>query len=361
MVCPGELCEKRQENVEWRMDQSPDRKPVPTLADVARFANVSTATVSRCLNSPDQVVGATRDRVLKAVAELGYTPNFGARALAAKQTNTIGAVIPTMENSVFARGIQAFQEELVRNGKTLLIASSAYDEALEEEQVRTIVARGADAVLLIGYHRSEALYNFLQKRSVPFLVAWSFDAAEPYPAVGFDNRKAMAELARLVIGQGHTNIACISAPTAANDRARERVAGIRLAMTEAGLAADQMLLTETQYGIETGETAFRSTLAKAPDTTVVMCANDVLAIGALRAAREMGLRVPEDISITGFDDIELAKLAEPALTTVHVPHREMGRRAAGKLIQMVEQRTTSDSVELPTDIRLRRSLGPARA
>jgi LacI family transcriptional regulator len=331
------------------MSSSPDDKPIATLADVARYASVSTATVSRCLNSPNLVVPLTRERVLSAVQALGYTPNFGAQALAAKHTNTIGVVIPTMDNAVFARGIQAFQEELVRNGKTLLIASSAYDEALEAEQVRTIVARGADGILLIGYHRSDAVYEYLKKRSVPFVVAWSFDPAQPQPAVGFNNKLAMAELARQVIRYGHRNIACISAPIAANDRARERVAGIRLAMTEAGLSGDKLVLTQTPYGIEAGEIAFRSTLAKAPDSTAVMCVNDVLAIGALRAAKEMGLQVP--------GDIELAMLADPALTTVHVPHREMGRRAASMLIQMVRLHEDCESIELPTDIRLRQSLG----
>ena len=332
-------------------------KPVPTLADVARRANVSTATVSRCLNTPDQVVGETRARVMKAVAELGYAPNFGAKALAAKQTNTVGAVIPTMENAVFARGIQAFQEELGRHGKTLLIASSAYQAQLEEEQVRALVARGADALLLIGYDRSPDLYSFLEKRAVPTLVAWSYAEGQDHPAIGFDNRAAMAELARLVIGQGHRNIACISAPTASNDRARGRVEGIRLAMTETGLDGDGMTLIETPYAIENGETAFRQVMAAAPDTTAVMCVNDVLAIGALRAAREMGLTVPDDVSITGFDDIEIAVLAEPALTTVHVPHREMGRRAATMLIAMLRDNERPESVKLPTDIRLRRSLG----
>jgi LacI family transcriptional regulator len=333
--------------------------PIPTLADVARRAKVSTATVSRCLNTPGQVVGETRARVMQAVTELGYAPNFGARALAARQTNTIGAIIPTMENAVFARGIQAFQEELGRHGKTLLIASSAYKPELEDEQVRALVARGADALLLIGYDRSPALYDFLSKRSVPTLVAWSFEAENLYPAIGFDNRAAMAELARLVIGKGHRNIACISAPVAMNDRARGRVEGIRQAMREAGLQENRMRLIETPYAIENGETAFREVMAIAPETTAVMCVNDVLAFGALRAAREMGLSVPEDVSITGFDDIELAALTDPGLTTVHVPHREMGRRAASVLIGMMRGGETPVSVELPTDIRVRGSLGPA--
>ncbi|MEM1100246.1 MAG: LacI family DNA-binding transcriptional regulator [Pseudomonadota bacterium] len=332
---------------------------IPTLADVAARAGVSTATVSRCLNSPDRVVPDTRERVLKAVRDLGYAPNFGARALAAKQTNTVGAVIPTMENAVFARGLQAFQEELGRHGKTLLLASSAYNQALEDEQVRALVARGADALLLIGYDRNAELYGFLDTQKIPVLVAWSFAENEARPAIGFDNVKGMAELARLVLTRGHRHIGCITAPTETNDRARGRVEGIRLALDEAGLDPASLVTVETPYGIENGETAFRQVMAMAPETTVVMCVNDVLAIGALRAAREMGLKVPEDVSITGFDDIEIAMLAEPSLTTVHVPHREMGRRAAGMLIQMLRSGEAGQRMELSTDIRLRQTLGTA--
>src|SRR6056297_2756207 len=184
------------------MAVSPTGPTIPTLADVARRADVSTATVSRCLNSPDLVSGATRERVLKAVSDLGYAPNFGARALAAKQTNTVGAVIPTMENAVFARGIQAFQEELGRHGKTLLIASSGYRQDLEAQQVRALVARGADGLLLIGYDRDPEIYEFIAKRGVPTLIAWSYEVDNPHTAIGFDNARAMAELARLVIARG---------------------------------------------------------------------------------------------------------------------------------------------------------------
>ena len=331
---------------------------VPTLADVARHANVSTATVSRCLNSPDQVIERTRIRVMQAVNELGYAPNFSARALAARHTNTIGAVIPTMENAIFARGLQAFQEELGRHGFTLLVASSSYQEALEEEQIRTLAARGADGLLLIGYHRNPALHDYLRARSVPALVAWAYEANSGIPAIGFSNKNAMANLARLVIEKGHRDIGMISADTKANDRARDRLAGVRLAAGEAGIAADSIPVIETTYLIESGAQAFRQIMARTPRPTAVFCGTDVLASGALKAAKEMGLSVPEDVSITGYDDIELASLAEPALTTVHVPHREMGRRAAGMLIEMVTTGTTPESVELQTDIRLRRTLGP---
>ncbi len=146
------------------MEKTVPKPTVPTLEDVAQLANVSTATVSRCMNSPDRVQKQTRERVLDAVRELGYYPNFGARALMAKSTNTIGAIIPTMENAVFARGIQAFQETLREKGVTLFIASFSYQEELEAEQIRTLTARGADGLLLIGHHRSDDVYRFLSNR-----------------------------------------------------------------------------------------------------------------------------------------------------------------------------------------------------
>lgn len=333
---------------------------MPKLADVAEKAGVSTATVSRCLNSPDRVVEETRKRVMAAVRELGYAPNFGAQALAAKQTNTVGAVIPTMENAVFARGLQAFQEELGRHGKTLLVASSAYDEELEDEQIRALVARGADALLLIGYDRSRELYDFLDKRRVPTLVSWSYSEAESRAAMGFDNRRSMLRLAREVLKLGHRKLVCLSAPMATNDRARGRVQGIRNALAEFGIPPNSLPVIETPYGIQNGATAFQAAIERHPDATAIMCVNDVLALGALSAARQAGLSVPDDISITGFDDIEIALLAEPALTTVHVPHRDMGQRAARMLLDMLQDGTKGERVALPTEIVMRGSLGPVR-
>lgn len=350
---------QRMNDPTGNLPAAPSRARAPTLADVARMAGVSTATVSRCLNEPGLVIGPTRDRVMAAVDALGYAPNFSARALAVRSTSTVGVVIPTMDNAIFARGVQAFQEELGRNDKTLLIASSGYREDLEAEQIRTLVARGADGLLLIGLHRAAEVYDFLRRRGVPAVAAWCFAPDPPLPCVGFDNVAAMAELARLVVAGGHRRIGMISAPTAANDRARDRVAGVRLAMAEAGLRADALTLVETAYGLDTGCAALHAILARAPRTTAVLCGNDVLAVGALRAARQAGLRVPDDISITGFDDIDLATLAEPGLTTVHVPHRDMGRRAARALLDAIASGTPPVGVQLATDIRQRGSLGPA--
>ena len=186
---------------------------LPTLEDVAREANVSTATVSRSLNRSGKVTDATRQKVMSAVERLGYMPNFGARALAAKRTQTIGAIIPTMENAIFARGLQAFQETLNEQGYTLLVSSTGYDPQREAEQIKTLLARGADGLLLIGYDRDEALYEHLEMRGVPYLISWAHRRDEGHPAIGFDNFQSMVELTELVLRKGHRKIAIISGVT----------------------------------------------------------------------------------------------------------------------------------------------------
>ncbi|MEO0542614.1 MAG: LacI family DNA-binding transcriptional regulator [Pseudomonadota bacterium] len=331
----------------------------PKIDDVAEIAGVSTATVSRCLNTPDVVSPDTRERVMAAVTQLGYEPNFGARVMAAKRSNTIGAIIPTMENAIFARCLQAFQEELDRNDYTLLVASSSYKTDMEKQQLRTLLARGADAMLLIGFARDEEIYEMLEERQVPTVVAWSYRAGSRVASVGFDNKIAMREFADLVFKQGHRKIGVISAPTADNDRASERVAGIMESAAANGVDPSAIEIVETKYSIDNGARAAHAFLTSKVPPSALICGNDVLAIGALKAARELQLRVPEDLSITGFDDIELAQIADPGLTTVHVPHREMGRRAAKLLISLVENPRHLPSEQLATRIVKRGTLGPA--
>lgn len=336
--------------------KSPDA-PLPTLADVADLAGVSTATVSRCLNSPDKVGQTTRGKVMSAVHELGYSPNFGARALAAKRTNTIGAVIPTMDNAIFARGLQAFEEELNENGLTLLVASSNYEPDREERQIRTLIARGADALLLIGYARDPSIYDFLSRQGIPTVISWAHDHTQMQPSVGFDNRAASHALARHVLELGHKNIGYITANIATNDRARDRVSGARDAMEQAGLDPLALRMIETRYSITNGAEACRALLTTHPDITAIMCGNDVLAVGALREAQKQGLDVPCDISITGFDDIEISLITDPTLTTVHVPHRQMGRAAARYLIETILSETPPSPIApLTTELCLRGTL-----
>jgi LacI family transcriptional regulator len=339
---------------------------VPTLEDVARAAKVSTATVSRCLNSPERVVEKTRKRVMAAVEALGYSPNFGAQALAAKRTNTIGAVIPTMDNAIFARGLQAFQEAIALRKATLLVASSYYRQEIEEQQIRALVARGADALLLIGESRSSDIYDFLRNRNIPYVLAWTFKQGGGHSFVGFDNRAAARDMANKVLALGHRRIAMIAGVTLHNDRARDRVLGVRDAAVAHGVNMSDLDVVEAPYQFDDASDAFELIMRRDPRPTAVICGNDILAIGALKQAKAMGLRVPDDVSVVGFDDIEISSVTEPGITTVHVPHRQMGQVAAEILIRQLQGKSETgtfepESRELETRIVERGSLGPPPA
>ncbi|MDP0926765.1 LacI family DNA-binding transcriptional regulator [Paracoccus onubensis] len=329
-----------------------DRAMHATVDDVAALAGVSTATVSRCLNAPDRVLPATRKKVMEAIRTLNYSPNFGARALASRRTGIIGAVVPTLENAVFAHGIDAFEHALPEGKFALLVASYGYDPQREREQIEALVARGADGLLLVGFDRDPAIYEWLAIRKVPYVLAWACGDAHPY--AGFDNVAGIVAMVRLVLDLGHRNISMLSGLTAGNDRARNRLEGARALLAEKGLSFRGV--AEVPYGLENGARAFAELMADRAVTAVV-CGNDVLAAGALRAAHRMGLRVPEDVTITGFDDIDIASITFPELTTVRVPHKRMGQEAA-TLLQHLIDRKSGQSILLPTKIVARGTHAP---
>lgn len=329
---------------------------MPTIDDVSRRAGVSTATVSRCLNTPEQVRPETRERVETAVAELGYTPHFGGRALAANRTNTVGVVIPTMASAIFALGLQSLQEELSANDVTLLVATSHYDPELELKQIRTLLGRGVDGLALIGEARPDDSYKLLQDRQVPFVLLWNHRDDCPHACVGFDNRAAARQMAEQVLKIGHRQIAMIAGVTAWNDRATDRVAGVRDALSAKELSLQPLYLVEAPYTVDGSAEAARQLFALSPRPTAIICGNDAQAAGALRAARAAGLTVPDDVSIVGFDDIELASAMNPPLTTVHVPHRRMGRAAAQRLLAMMSSSDPGESIVFETTIVERCSL-----
>ena len=198
----------------------------PTLHDVAAMAGVSTATVSRCLNEADAVRSELRERVQSAIAELGYTRHGAARALASQRSHAVGAVVPTLDNAIFATGIQAMQDRLSMAGYTLLLASSNYDVAEEFQQARSLIERGLDGLMLIGEARPPGLYELLDRKEIPYVNAWTYRPDSRHPSIGFDNRGSAYRIASYLMDMGHTRIAMIAGLTAGNDRAAERLDGV---------------------------------------------------------------------------------------------------------------------------------------
>lgn len=332
----------------------------PTLEDVARRAEVSTATVSRYFSAPEKIRPALRLRVQMAVGELGYTPHGAARALASQRSNTIGAVIPTLDNAIFATVVQTLQKELSAKKRTLLLAASDYDPESERAQIENLIVRGVDGLMLTGEAREPAVYALLERRGIRYANTYVHHPASPHPTIGFDNQRAMHKVLGYLHDLGHRSFAMIAGIAEGNDRASERIAGAREALERKGLRLAPARLLERPYAMSAGREALRQLMAQTDRPTAVVCGNDVLALGALLETMALGLRVPEDLSITGFDDLELAKEIPPGLTTVHAPLEEMGRQTAAYLLDSAPAADRVPHIELPADLVVRGSTGPLR-
>ena len=328
----------------------------PTIGDVAQAAGVSTATVSRVLNEHASVATALRLRVDAAVAALGYVPNAGARAMKLQRSGTVGAIFPTVDNAIFAKAIDALQRRPAASGRQLLIATSGYDPDMEARQAMNLVTRGADALALCGVGQSPALRRFLRRRELPVVHVMSWPGPADMVCVGFDNAKAIAQGVRYLLDLGHRRIGMLAGVTAHNDRAAARVAGVRAALALAGLA----LLVERPYELGEASEGLRSLMSTVPPPTAVVCGNDVLAMGALLEAQRLGLAVPGELSVIGFDDLELARHLVPPLTTLHVPTEAMWITAAERLIDALERRPVPAATEVQVELIVRGSTGPVR-
>lgn len=334
----------------------PDR--TATVRDVAKSAGVSVASVSRALNRSSKVSLKVQRRVEDAVAALGYVPHGAAQALASRRTRTIGAVIPTLENSNFAIGVEALQDQLKRADYTLLLSSSNYDMEQEFQQVRTLVGRGVDGIMLVGGLHEAGVYEFLNKKGIPYVNTWVFDPTLETPSVGFDNKQAAMDLADYLLDLGHRDFGVIAGLTVANDRAQARVDGVREALAKRGLSLTREMLIERPYRILDGQLALRSLLKSSRPPSVVICGNDMLAFGALLECHERGLSVPEELSIAGFDDLDFAAHLMPPLTTVRVPAEEIGARAAEYLVSRVSSEPVLPPAEIQVNLIVRRSTAP---
>ena len=311
----------------------------PTVQDVANAAGVSTATVSRALNLPERVRPALRNKVLAAVARLGYVAHAGARAMSLRRSGTVGVVVPTIDNAIFARGLQAFQMRMAQAQQVVLLAFSDYDPAQEEAQVQALLARGVDALALTGISQRPQLLARLAQRGLPWVHTGAFPAPMGTACVGFRNRDAIARAVQYLVDLGHRRIGMVAGITAHNDRAAERVAGVREALARAGLRLSPQHLVESGYTLVEARQATRRVLGGASECSraanrpsALLCGNDVLAFGALLECAAQGLDVPGDVSVVGFDDLDLARQWRPGLTTVHVPTEQMWTLAADYLL-----------------------------
>lgn len=329
-----------------------------TLADVARLARVSTATVSRALTLPHKVRPRTLTRVEQAVQTLGYVAHGAARALASRRTRTIGAVIPTLANAIFANTTHALQRTLDEAGYTLLLASHEFDAEVEVRVTRALIERGIDGLVLLGTSHHPSVFRMIEMNRIPYVLTWALDPSGAHPCVGFDNRAAAIRLAGYLLDIGHREFGMISGLTEHNERARERVEGVRQALAARGGRLPEERLVEKPFTVAAGREGLREIARGSPFPTAIMCGNDILAIGAMAECAALGIAVPNEISITGFDDMEIASLVSPGLTTVHFPTAELGLYAARHLLQKLAGERVEARRELPVELVVRGTTAP---
>ncbi|HWI80566.1 LacI family DNA-binding transcriptional regulator [Ramlibacter sp.] len=329
--------------------------------DVALLAGVSTATVSRALNTPEHVDPATLQRVREAMAKLRYVPHGVARSLRSQRSRMIGAIVPSFDYALYARTTSALQQLLSAHGYAVVLAEHDYDLGQELQVTRHLIEHGVDAFVFVGVEHDPRLYALLEDYGRPFVLTWGVDAARRWPCIGFDNRAAGYQMARHLLQLGHRRFGMISAPTEGNDRGRERGLGIRAALTEAGLSLPDSQVQYARITLAAAQEAMERLLALPQPPTAVLATNDVLAVGAMMACRAAGVRVPQDVSITGVDNTDLGATQTPGLTSVRTPIVEIGRAAAEQLIARLDGREFVANQSLPFDLVFRGSTAAPRA
>jgi len=306
-----------------------------SILDVARLAGVHPSTVSRALHRADLPVRAeTRRRVLAAVERLEYRPSAIARGLRLQRTHTLGMLVPDITNPFFPPIIRGAEEAARERGYELVLCNT--DDAPEREtaSLRVLRERQADGLLIATSRMADTTVAALRRERFPFVLVNRGSSVTADPSVEVDNERASEAVIGHLAGLGHRRIGHISGPLSTTTGA-ERAAGYRSAMKARGLPVDEALLAEADaYAEPSGYAAGARLLRARP--SAIFAANDLLVLGALRAAREAKLRVPEDLSLVGVNDIPLVDLIDPPLTTVRVPQREMGRIAADMLIALLE-------------------------
>lgn len=329
------------------------------MADVAALAGVSLATVSRVLNSPALVQPATRERVRSAMARTGFVKNAIAGSLAARRSWTIGVVVTTITNPILAESTRGIADVLEGRGYQLLIGSTDYSPQRETELVRTFLERQVDGLVLTGTTREATAERMLRASRRPFVTTWELDRRRGRACVSFDNQAASRSMTETLLALGHRRIGFVSGLTRHNDRAQARLSGYRAALAAAGVTENRGLVHEMPFSFENGRKAMAAFLGMDVRPTAVFFGSDILAIGALLECADRGVGVPGDVSIAGFDGLDLGAHVRPALTTVRVPTYQMGRLAAELLLELIAGGQPRKR-RLDTEIALRDSTAPPR-
>lgn len=345
------------------MEPSPGGQAVPNIYEVARRAGVSASTVSRVLSRPGVVSPETRRRVLATVQEMGYAPNSVARNLRTRKSDKILVTVPDISNPFFSLIIQGIEGAAQRAGYTVLLGNTQHDEHHEERYARMLKRKEADGLIFLG-HRipkpAAELVAEMAPRCAPVVHGCEYSPALGVASVHIDNGAAAADAMDHLYTLGHRCIGVVTGPLV-SPLSRDRLAGTEERARAVGAPGD-LVVRHGDFTIESGALLAEGLLARPDPPTAIFCFNDEMAIGVIAVARRHRIRVPEDLSVVGFDDIRFARHIDPPLTTISQPMREIGEGTVRLLLEILRgDEIKPVSVTLPHQLTVRGSTAPPRA
>ena len=311
------------------------------IYEVAELAGVSLATVSRVINPGAKVSDKTREKVLAAMKQLGYRPNSIAQSLATRTSNSVGVLVSELHGAFYGAMLSAIEETLRAAGKFVLVATGHSNEEQESEAIRFLVGRNCDALIAHIEALPDKFLMEQNRKSTPLVIVNRKVRGIADRCFSLDNELGGYLAAQALLKFRHRKIAYISGPLDWED-AQQRLRGHKRALAEAGVSFDERLLYEGDYHETGGSEALNHLFAKELSFTAVVCANDEMAAGAMAAAHDRGLRLPEQLSIVGFDNAPISRYVYPKLSTVHYPITDMSHMAARWVLRNVYEQEDLD-------------------
>lgn len=343
------------------MDNARKKSSKVTILDVARESGVSYSTVSRVLNGFDFVKGSTRERVLEAAEKLGYVANIQARSLAGGRTQIVGILVPGLDNGYITEIVSGIDQELSQSDYDLMLYTTHRFRGKESLYVKTIANGLVDGLILLVPHNSENYLEALPTDDFPYVLVDQIDTTHQSTSVDATNWQGAYDAVTYLISLGHRRVGFITGHLSLNS-ARERLDGYRAALQHHHLPIEDCLIVEGDYSTKSGYTAAKQLLALKSTPTAIFAANDLTAFGVYDAVLEAGLHIPDQMSVIGFDDVPLASLVYPKLTTIRQPLVQIGRVAVRLLLERLEDpEKEARRVTLATELVIRESTAPPRS
>jgi LacI family repressor for deo operon, udp, cdd, tsx, nupC, and nupG len=329
---------------------------VANIKDIAALAQVSVATVSRALSKPEIVRGPTYERVRQAIEQLDYHRNARARSLRRRRSETVVVAVPEIHNTFFSGVVQGIENVAHAHGYKILLGETQRDQARLDTYAAMVCSMEADGLILLEA-RLPSPRRAHRKGPAPIVFACEYFDVPCYPTVRVNNVAAAKQAVAHLLGLGHRVIATITGPLN-SPLGRDRLKGYELALEEAGIKPLKRYIIEGDFLLDQGHRAADKLVRGAKRPTAIFCANDEMAMGAMKASHEAGLVIPRDISIIGFDDIRFAAYAYPPLTTIVQPVLEIGEAAMNLMIGRLENDAREGEMVLPARLVERGSTGP---